>query len=913
MTTPFLTTKFFIPYSRHPLVERPRLYAQLNLGVQVSLTLVCAPAGYGKSTLLSEWISQSFTDNLQPNRPFISWLALDAGDNDLARFLGYLFTAFERVEPGLRSKIGPILETIPALPLQSVLTVLINGLQALGSSIILVLDDYQYIANKTIHEAMAFFLDHMPSNVHLVIATRSDPPTPLGRLRARRKLVEIRADDLRFSNDETDDLFNQVLGLGLTAKDLASLEERTEIWIAGLQMAALALKSIPLAKPSDTSLFVKNFSGSNRYILDYLVEEVLSHQSKDIQDFLFQTSILDNLCGSLCDAVTGIRSWTAQGEAGSSQQILEYLDRANLFLIPLDSDRIWYRYHHLFADLLRARLELHDHQKVPELHRCASDWYEQNQRQPEAIEHALEARDFPRACRLIEEVLEQRLLAQNAISMLMGWIQRLPLEIGLTRPWLRIAQAWSAMFTNDVEKIEPLVEAAEQNIHPEDPLELQKSWKGHIACLRAYIADVHSDVPRTIEMYHQALDCLRPDDAAPRTFAEYMLGRAYFIRGEFPQAITVLTENSRECIKARLTNIIAPTLSTLAKVYRIKGRLHDSIEQLKEGQAFIEACDPRRVTVSGLAYFNQANVLREWNDLDAAEKLIRISTELCEPWENPSAICGGYIVLARVLQNNGKLLEAGETLHLAEESIRGRGPFVEVVCELNAARVGFWLASRQIAEASRWAQEWEKNSHPEEPFSIPKEQDEITLARVRIAEGNYEIALQTLAYLSRNAEAGGRIGHLIEIRLLQALALQALGDQNQAHGMLQKSLALAEPEGYIRIFIDEGESMRALLLDYGRTSSSGYIAYAHKLLAIFATSDRVVISKPQLPPLVEPLTAREMDVLRSMADGLSNRQIAAKLILADGTVKFYVHAVLEKLGVQNRTQAVIEAKNQNII
>ena len=475
MTTPLLATKFFIPHPSHRLVDRPRLFAQLNQGMQAKLTLVCAPAGYGKSTLLSEWISQRFKaapfpseNDVQPDQPQVCWLGLDAADNDPVRFLSYLLAALERILPGVSAEASAMLDAIPVPPLQSILTVFINHIQEFATAILVVLDDYHFISNRTIHEGMLFLLDHLPPNVHLVIATRSDPPIPLARLRARRQLTEIRADDLRFSYEEVDDLFNQLMGLGLSPQEMARLGERTEGWIAGLQMAALALNSISPAKQSDASLFIKNFSGSNRYILDYLMEEVLSHQPQDIQDFLLQTSILENLNGSLCDAVIGIRSRKLAGEGRTSQEILEYLERENLFLVSLDSDRLWYRYHHLFTDLLRARLEQHDPQGVPALHLRASEWYEQNQRLSEAVDYALNARDYDRACRLIGVVAEQRMLAQNGMPLLLGWIQRLPPEITLTQPWLNIAQAWSAMFLNEVEKIEPLLAAAEQAIHPED-------------------------------------------------------------------------------------------------------------------------------------------------------------------------------------------------------------------------------------------------------------------------------------------------------------------------------------------------------------------------------------------------------------------------------------------------------------
>jgi LuxR family maltose regulon positive regulatory protein len=909
---PLITSKLSAPQVRAGLVPRPQLLRQVQEATLNPFTLVCAPAGYGKTALLTNWMA-GLKQGPGLEHPVIGWLSLDSGDNEPIRFLSYLVAAIEAAGAGISTDTRTMLQSAVAPPLQTILSVLINDLESSATPTFIVLDDYQSITDRSIHESMAFLLDHLPSNVHLVMATRSDPPIPLARLRALRQMVEFRAVDLRFSYSEMESLFNELMGLGLTSKDVARLDERTEGWIAGLQMAALALKGISQTKPEEISLFVSNFAGSNRYILDYLVEEVLNHQPREVQDFLLQTSILESLSGPLCDAVTGIRSRGSEGDTRSSQPILEYLERSNLFLVSLDLDRLWYRYHRLFADLLRARLEQSAPQLAPELHARASEWNEQNLRIPEAINHALDALDYGRACHLIEGLVEERMRAQSGLSLLWGWIRRLPPEIVTTRPWLCIVQAMSAMFLNDVDRIEPLLTAAEQAIRPDDRPDLHKTWQGHIACLRAFVADVHNDVPHAIEMAHLALGCLTPDDAATRAFAQYMLGRAYYIRGDFPEAIEALTGSVHECMQASLSNVIALSLSMLSMIYRTEGKLRDSLDLLADGRAYVESHDPRRVTIGGLAFVGQAIVLNEWNDLDEAERIIRRSLDLCEPWASPSATCRCYLVLARVLQSQGRLPAAEDALRLAEESIRARSPVPEVICDLNAVKVGLWLATQQLSKASQWAQEWQKGVHPETAFSLPKEQNEITLARVLIAEGSPDAALQTLGRLATAAESAGRMGHLIQIRELQALAFYDQGNQAQALEMLNESLALARPEGYMRTYIDEGERMRELLLALMQTASSENKLYTQKVLGMFAAPGPVGASITGSSNLVEPLTAREIEVLQAMAEGCSNRQIAEKLILAEGTVKFYVHAVLEKLGVHNRTQAVIEAKRQRII
>ena len=909
---PLIRSKLSAPQVRAEMVARPQLLRQLDEGTSGPLTLVCAPAGYGKTALLANWIV-NLKRAPDPDGPIIGWVSLDNGDDEPIRFLNYLVAAIETGGTGTNTDAGRMLQSNTIPPLQTILSVLINDLERLAVPIFIVLDDYHAINNKAIHESMAFLLAHLPSNVHLIMATRSDPPIPLARLRIRRQMAELRAADLRFSYEEAKSLFNETMGLGLTLNDMSRLEERTEGWIAGLQMAALALRSISQTKPEEISFFVGNFAGSNRYILDFLVEEVLNHQPQEIQDFLLQTSILESLSGPLCDAVTGLRSRASVDEVHSSQYILEYLERSNLFLVSLDPDRHWYRYHHLFADLLHARLEQNALQHMPELHRQASEWYEQNHRFPEAIAHALHAMDYGRACRLIEVLIDERMRAQSGITPLWAWIRQLPPEIVLTRPWLCIMQAMSAMFLNDVDKIEPFLKAAEQAIHPDDRPDMHKTWQGHIACLRAYVADVHNDVPRTIEMTHIALSCLQPDDHATRAFAKYLLGRAYYMCGDFSKALRTLTENVYESIEANLANVIAPSLSMLSIIYRTMGKLRESLDLTADGRAYIESYDPRRVTIGGLAFVGQALVLRERNDLDEAERIIRKSLELCEPWASPSATCRCYMVLARVLQSQGMLPAAGEALRLAEESIRGHSPFPEVLCDLDAARVSFWLATNQLPKASQWAQEWQKSVQPDAAFSIPQEQNDLTLTRVLISENSLDVALQTLGRLATAAENAGRMGHLIQIRTLQSLSFHKKGIQSLSFEMLGKSLALAEPEGYIRIYIDEGETMRDLIQAYTQTTSSENKLYAQKLLQAFNAAGSDGVSVGSSSNLVEPLTAREFEILQAMAEGLSNRQIAEKFILAEGTVKFYVHTVLVKLGVHSRTQAILEAKKQKII
>jgi LuxR family maltose regulon positive regulatory protein len=899
-----LQTKLFTPALRGNLVTRARLLDKLDHGLspEIRLSLISAPAGFGKTTLVAEWLSGLEKDQ-RPGELLPCWLSLDEGDDDPTRFMSYLVAAFEKA--GKSREAGSLLRSFPPPPFQTLLGVLVNELLEGDKVTFLVIDDYQFISNPAIHEGMAFFLDHLPQNFHLIMVTRSDPPLPLARLRARGQLVEIRADDLQFTLEETAQLIHAGKVPDLSEEELSRLVERTEGWVVGLQMAALALRSQP-----NPALFVRNFSGSHRYILDYLVEEVLRHQPRHIQDFLFQTSILVNLSGPLCDAVTGIPS---SGAEASGQQTLEYLERSNLFLVPLDPERRWYRYHHLFADLLRTRLEQKTPRRLSELHLRASAWYEQNEMLPEAVDHALAGKEFDLATRLIEGRIEQ-LLAENGLPQLLGWIRRIPPDFAAAHPWLCIARAWSAMFTNDAARTGSLLQAAELSIRPGDPPGLRNAWLGHIACLRAFLADIHGDAKETIDQAQLALVTYRLENRVHRAFARYMLGRAYFIQGLFPQAIETFLENIDESIRAEATTIFAPTLSILARIYRIEGRLSEAERRLQAGLAQIEAWDPPRVTVAGMAYAGMADLRREHNELEAAEELARRSVELCGAWANPSALCVCYISLLRVVLARGYFPAAEEAFRQAEEVLRGHNTVAEMSSDLDAARVRLWLATGQASKAFQWSQAQVEKEVRQAPFSIPRERQQITIARGLIAGGEFEPARRILTRLAEAAKSGNRFGHLIEVLNLQALAFQAAGDSARALPGLQESLALAEPEKYLRIYLDEGEPMRELLQAVIRAPASpAHKACAQRILAAFAGADQAGLPEARRAGLIEPLTGRELDVLRLLVEGLSNRQIAGTLVLSEGTVKFHVHNLLEKLGVRSRSEAIARARKETLL
>lgn len=812
-TIPLLKTKLYIPSARSKRVTRKRLMAQLEESTRRELTLVSAPAGYGKTTLLAEWATMTELP--------IAWVSLDIADNDPNRFFTYIGEAINSVHPGAGDHALEMLRSSVPLPLQTVVATLLNDLCEATEPFALVLDDYHTITAQPVHNAVAFMLDHLLPVMHLVIATRIDPPFPLARLRSRQQLAEIRANQLRFYPDETSEFLNLIMRLNLKEDDIDSLELRTEGWIAGLQMAALSMQG-----RQDLSQFIQSFTGSHRYIMDYLVDEVLVRQPEDIQKFLLKTSILKRLSGPLCDALL---------DQTGSQFALEKLEKANLFLVSLDDDRKWYRFHHLFADLLHARLQQNAPEIIPELHVRCSKWYEANQLLDEAVDHALAARDYERASRLVDE-LAGPLISRSGGFILQGWIEQLPPEIALSRPWLCISQAWVRLTTGLIDQVEPLLQAAERQIRPEDLPDARDEWLGQIACLRAFRADFCGNVLDTIEMAEQALKHLPLPDIANRTSVGFILGRAYLTLGQLSQGVAVLSENIRQCIDAGTVNMVGPSLGALSKIYRLQGRLHDIIELLQDGRRYIETCDARRVFLAGNAYIGPAEVLREWNDLEAAETTARHAIELIIHWGNPSATCSAYNTLARVLHARGQIDPAVEALHSAEETVRGRVAFPDIQGELNAVQVKLWLATGELSKASQWAQDREKNLDPSAASNTARELDEITVARVLIAKQQYERALQILAQLEDSAEAGGRNGRLVEISVLQAIALFAQKKVAEALEVMEKSLVLARPEGYLRVFLDEGKSIVDLLTlgkKQGRWNTSPLKEYVDQLLNAF--------------------------------------------------------------------------------
>ncbi|HLX57272.1 MAG TPA: LuxR C-terminal-related transcriptional regulator [Ktedonobacteraceae bacterium] len=911
-----LVTKLARPRVRADLVPRPRLVNQLQLGIQRTLMLIAAPAGFGKTTLLSLWLEHASFPS--------AWLSLEGDDDDLIRFWSYVFTALSRIYPGSEISALALLQAShlsPISPIETVLSVWINDLATLPHDVALVLDDYHLITMQSIHRSVTYLIEHLPHHLHLIIATRADPSLPLARLRMRGSLTEIRAADLRFTAEEIAAFLARIHGLSLEIKDIAALEARTEGWIAGLQLAALSMQG-----HKDIPGFLNAFTGSHRYIIDYLTEEVLARQPEPVQTFLLQTAILERLQGSLCEAVIGEYGGGTRGQA-----MLEQLEQANLFLVPLDDERRWYRYHQLFAEALRHRLQSKDSTLVLELHRRASSWYEQQGMTHEAVHHALVATDFAQAARLIEQAFNS-LVRRGEIATLQRWADALPGELVRSNIELSILQGWllfvsgkhdaAELYLQDIERtfgITPVSdEPREQETMP-NGTSSQAEIKGRIAAIRASIAVTRGDLPRTIALSRLALEYL-PKENISRAYAAWYLGRAYWLRGDVRAASIALAEASHVSWEVDHLYTVFMVTHDLAHVQKLQGHLHQADQTYRQAlqQALERGGD---LPAIGPAYVGRGNLEYEWNHLDAATSLLQEGIKLCERTGNRRAILQAYVTLAFIKQAQGDKVGASAIMQQMVQITEQQHPSQHRNAQVEAFWA--WLSLMQGDESAvlRWLQRCGLSLDQE--VSHLREREYLTLVRVLITQRRLNEAKQWLENLLQLAEAQGRTGSVIEILMLQAEALQAYGDMNQAIKSLSRAFSLAEPEGYTRLFVDEGAPIAHLLVQMRRHPPGGQPGSTHyreNLLALLgrAYDEDVSHSAVAVPgsgtyPLIEPLSERELEVLRLIVAGCSNREIADRLVIAVSTVKWYVNAIYGKLQVESRTKAIARARELNIV
>ena len=898
-----LTTKLFLPPARQTLVDRPALLNQLKAGLRGKLTLVSAPAGFGKTSLVAAWRKETETP--------LAWFSLDEEDNEPVRFLDYLIGALQMVDEDLGDESAELLRRSTTPPLKVVLTSILNEINAYDKEFVMAFDDYHVIKEHSIHEALSFLIERLGPHAHALIATRSDPPFPLGRLRARGELKELRASDLRFDKSEAGAFLNDVMNLDLTSSDVNALEERTEGWIAGLQLSALTLQG-----RENRSELVKEFAGDNRFVLDYLLEEVLNCQTEQVQNFLLRTSVLTRFNGPLCDAVT---------EDESGHETLEQLERANLFLIRLDGRGEWFRYHHLFADLLRLKLKQKQPNSIRELQIKASQWCEKNHLSEEAIHYALAAQDWDRALTLIEPIAFHQ-ISLGGFERLKYWVESIPESAFTTRPLLFHFYIPTLIYKEDYAKVEKFLHLFETA----EPESLRKQLASLVWSTRSIIAAAQCKPELAEETSRKAAEFLLPDDIKQRAVVMQTKVRAASCRGdmkEFEKALLAALPVYRQA-----EHLIFQVwgLTALGCVRIMQNRLHQGAEDLKTALQFSRENLQTRPETLLYSHTFSCELYREWNDVDTAKSHLNEALSIIRQ-------TGRETFMAFVTENIRSLAfmldqcddRAHSDVLIDNASRRVKRCGNEAVEKQLEALKALMVLRRggDISVVNRWA-ETSGLSADDEPDYL-KEVSHLVLARWLIATGKAKQALPLLNRLLSAAQKATRIREVIQILLLQALAHQALGSDSESVKSVEKALVLAQPESYVRTFVDEGESLSKLLLELLKQKGKRWesekpemLQYVVKLKEIFGPSGPVPTAK--IPAAVasegvpwwyaeDPLSERELEVLQHVARGLSNQEIADKLFLSAGTVKRHMSNIYQKLDVHSRTQALERARTLKVL
>jgi len=952
VTIPLLKTKLYIPPTKSDLLERPRLVNRLLEGLDGKLTLISAPAGFGKTTLLTSWIhSKEEKIRSSSSLPPSAWISLDEGDNDPVRFVSYLITALRKIQPEVGGSTFYIMQTPNLPPAEILLVSLINELSEIRNKFMVILDDYHVIIDERVHSIINFLLENQPPQMHLVISSRADPPWPYARLRGRGEINEIRVNELRFTPEESADFLNDVMGLELSPEDISALEDRTEGWIAGLQMAALSIQGRKRTQGDHAvTVFVKAFAGSNRFVLDYLLEEVLNQQTSEIQAFLLQTSILERMTASLCDDVT---------QRDDSQELLAQLEQANLFLMPLDDERRWYRYHHLFGDLLKSVLGKNFPNYELHLHRRASNWFEDNGLMVDAVSHALAAGDTERVASLVEGNAALAMMDYGELNTLVNWLDTLPQEVACSRPWLCVFNAWALVYTGQLDAVEPLLHNAEHllermeeideqaetvefssevgdaagtkqsggivAIPPVGELERQHIF-GNICAIRAYVAELRGDFRQAIEYARYALENLPEEDLMARGSAATVLGAVLRLCGDFESAGQALDE-------ARLLRQAAGDSQTAlfvncsqAYLLFVQGKLREAEESFRGVLQLSEmgvGRGGRSLPIKGYAHTRISAVLREWNEMEAAVYHADKGLEISKQWGQADVLVYGFVENAKTLQVLGKTKEARELLREARIVAFNVSPWFGSLLESWEAQL--YLMQGNLQQPLRWVQKY--GLRFDDPFEFPRESEYRVLARFLIAQAKadpksdqIDQAISLLDRLINMEDSAGATYALIEVLVLKAVALMFVGNLSEAVSVFERGLHLSEPERFVRIFIDEGRVAAELL----RLAKSKGIAVEYVNFILHAMNDEIPLENLGVEPaaspaeiaflgLVEPLSDREIQVLRLMDSELSSPEIADELIIAVSTVRSHIKNIYSKLGVHSRYEAVEKAREMDII
>ena len=885
MSGDLLQTKLFVPLLRPFLVPRPRLIAKLNKSLYGKLTLVCAPAGFGKTTLTADWATRlaelNSSQGTSPNWQ-LCWLSLDEQDNDPTRFLIYFIASLQTAWPQLGQEVSQLLQSPQAPPTEVLVTALINELTAVAHHFLLVLDDYHIISNQKIHNILAFLFEHQPPNLHLVLVTRADPLLPLTRLRARGELGELRQNDLRFDLDEATIFLTQVMELTLTPEQVQSLARQTEGWITGLQLAALSMQG-----QKDVAGFIASFASSNRFILEYLTDEVLRHRPQGTRDFLLQTAILDRLTGALCDAVTG---------KSNSQTILEQLEKAHLFITPLDSYGKWYRYHRLFSELLRLKLRTQGNIAETELHKRATKWYEANEYFHEAIHHALLGQDWTQAGKLIGE-LSDSMLKQGKLITVIEWCQKLPQDIFWSHPDLGLTFAWSLLLVGQYDRAETLLLAIESLAHNVPVLE------GQVAAAQAYLARAKEDNTQVIAKSKQALALLPENDFISRGTLAMNLGLVYWHEGHLLEAKSSLVE------AVALANRIGNKYAELASQIFLSRALASQGE-LRRSEAIYQQILRKnsQIPIVTLAYFDLCTIYYEWNQLEKADEYLAQGMALNAHSGNVEFQNAGHILRAMLLLAQGKTdaaLAEVETSHTLADGLNPITKSRSAACHVLVA-----LALADGETAVYWADQMSENADPHPFYRFL----DLTRPRLLLAQGKREAAAAQLQHAYETAEQAGWGYALIAVRVWQALAAP---NQTAALFFLRQALTLAQPEGYIRTFLDAGDVLVPLLQRALREGvTPDYTAQLLDNFGIPQAEFRIshhAKTHSSSSTLVDPLSQRELEILHLLAERQTNAEIAQVLTVSVNTVKTHLQHIYDKLGVHNRRTAVAIAQERHLL
>jgi len=908
----YLTTKFIVPAAPHTLIARPRLFSLLEEGRRRPLTLVSAPAGFGKTTLLSAWVQAH-----PPGKPPVAWVSLEEADNDPVRFWGYVLTVLERVRPGNYSEFAAYLRAEAQPSLQSVITACLNRLSEQPEPLILVLDDYHLLTDEALHTSLAAFIEHLPPQVRVILSTRADPPLPLTRLRGRGQLLEVRVDQLRTTPQEARAFLREVMHIDLPEQELAAVEERTEGWLVGLQLVGLSLQG----RRSSTSShdLLEEVSGQQGYILDYLTEEVLSRHEPSVQRFLLHTSVLERLSAPLCDALLG---------RSDSQQVLEALQRANLFVVPLDSQRRWYRYHTLFAEALRTRLEQAESTSVRELHLRASQWYAGQGDLAGAVQHALSAPDWQRAADLIEQQGPPYEWASETYHRMHSWLQSLPEEVVRARPRLCLFAGYSLLNRASPQVLDGWLiqaeaalaasrsgEGSQQERRASDGPAEQDDLLGEILAERALLAPFRGDAQAALPLCEQALLLLAEHNHAARQRVTYARALALGALGEMVPTHAYVQLSAYEQSRVRPWAAIGHLAEVAIHAIWQAGRLHEAWGLLEQALGLSSAGSALSYPETSDVYAWRALVLREWNRLDEARDCAQQAVQIAEQLGVPMYRLSAHGSLLRVTLSRGELQQARVALDRAETAAREvNSPYIQAFF-ITVEQVRFLLASGDLERAALFAERLRRQEQPLVPLA--REREAVALARVWLAQGRPDEVLSLLTPLLETATRQERWGNVIELRLLAALAYQARNEEQQALTTLAEAVRLAQPEGYIRSFVDEGGAMATLLSKLrDQQRKQGPTPYLDTLLAAFPPAllqEREADHPALRQPSLDPLSTRELEVLHLLAQGASNQEIAEELVVTLDTVKRHVSNILSKLAASNRTQAVSQARELGLL